>query len=190
MTGSEGLLALTIIGALVFGLLIVLLSCLQPQLAVRLGVTEDRVRGLWALMNLFLAPMVLVAGVLVDRIGVRTVLISGSLVLTLSMSVLAGAQRIGIARMAFLGVGLGGAFLVCSTLLLMPAAYFGTKEASASMNMGNVFFALGALIAPALGDVLLRASGLKTLLGLLSFLCFLPAVMGAVIPDVQLVERE
>jgi fucose permease len=43
--------------------------------------------------------------------------------------------------------------------------------------MGNVFFALGALVTPALTDVLLRAAGFRRTLGLLALACLTPAVL-------------
>jgi fucose permease len=185
MVGSQAVLAVTLAGAFLFGMVIVLLSCLKPQLAARLGVDEDRVAGLWAAMNLILVPMTLLGGILVDTWDVRGVILAGSMVTTLALCSLLSATSFRAALLAFLATGVGGGFLSAATLVLMPRAFFGTHEASASLNMGNVFFALGALVTPALADVLLRAAGFRRTLGFLALACLTPAVLVALLVGKQ-----
>jgi fucose permease len=80
---------------------------------------------------------------------------------------------------AVLLAALGGAALSTGSTVLMPQAFFGPLEATASVNLGNVFFALGALLTPPLVDVLSRSLGLKRTLALLAFVCMLPAFPAA-----------
>ena len=186
MIGSQAVLAVTVSSALLFGMVIVLLNCLRPQLAGRLGVTEERVGGLWATMNLFLVPLMLLAGILADVWDVRGVVLAGSLLTSLALVVLLTATALGAARLAFLLMAAGGAFLSAGAIVLMPRAFFGPYEPGASLNMGNVFFALGALVTPALTDVFLRAFGFRRTLGFLALACLAPALLVAVSRDLRL----
>jgi fucose permease len=174
MGSSQALLAVTVAGAFVFGLVIVLLSCLKPQLASRLEVPEQRVSGLWAGMNVLLVPMAFLGGLLADVWDVRVVFVLGCLLIALGLMALRWATTYRGALLAFLVTGVGGGFLSTASIVMMPAALFGRPEASASLNMGNVFFALGALIAPTLADVLLRSGGFRRPLSVGALLALLP----------------
>src|SRR5262245_16343668 len=85
MDGSQAVLAVTVAGAFVFGMVIVLLSCLKSQLASRLNVPEERVAGLWAGMNLILVPMAFLGGLLADLWDVRIVFVLGSILIALAL---------------------------------------------------------------------------------------------------------
>jgi fucose permease len=56
----------------------------------------------------------------------------------------------------------------------MPGAFPGSE--SARQNLGNVFFGLGALVTPALVDILVRAVGFRRTLSVLAVVCLTPAV--------------
>ncbi|MBI1916236.1 MAG: MFS transporter [Planctomycetes bacterium] len=181
MGGSQAVLAVTVAGAFVFGMVIVLLSCLKPQLAGRLNVPEERVAGLWAGMNLLLVPMAFLGGLLADLWDVRVVLLAGCVLIALGLLALRWATTYRGALVAFLVTGVGGGFLSTASIVLMPSAFFGRHEASASLNMGNVFFALGALLAPTLCDVLLRWGGFRRALGTGALLALVPLLLLAVV---------
>jgi fucose permease len=177
----QAVTAVTISGAMIFGMVLALLGSLKLALAKRLDVGETRVGGLLAALNLSLIPMMLFSGVLLDGLGARPVLIAGSVVLALAVISLGAQPTYGRAFVAVLFAGLGAALLSTASLVLMPRAFFPTEPA-ASLNLGNVFFALGALITPALTDVLLRTIQLRRTVAVLAFLCLVPAFLAAV-PD-------
>src|SRR5262249_6214043 len=108
MGGSQAVLAVTVAGAFVFGMVIVLLSCLKPQLAGRLNVSEARVTGLWASMNLLLVPMAFLGGLLADLWDVRVILLLGCVLIALALLALRWATSYRAALLAFLVTGIGG----------------------------------------------------------------------------------
>jgi fucose permease len=179
MTGNYGVMAVTITGALVCGMMLALLGGLKLALAKRLELGEGRVGALLSVLNLALLPMVLLCGVVLDRWGARAVMIVGSVVLCLAVLALGARLSRNGALAAVLAAGLGGAAVITATMVLMPRAFF-PGEPSASLNLGNVFVALGALVGAALADVLLRTMDLKRALGLFAFVCLVPAVAAAV----------
>jgi fucose permease len=67
-----------------------------------------------------------------------------------------------------------------ASVVLMPHAFnFGDKELAASVNLGLVFFALGALMTPTLTDLLLRTLGFRKTVALLALVFLAPAAVAA-----------
>ncbi len=60
----------------------------------------------------------------------------------------------------------------------MKQAFFPDNE-SASQNLGNVFFGLGALITPALVEALIRKLDYRRAMSLLAIVCLMPALLAA-----------
>jgi fucose permease len=184
MTGNYGVMAVAISGALVCGMMLALLGGLKLALAKRLELGEGRVGTLVSALHLALLPMALLCGLVLDRFGSRPVLIAGSVVLCLGVVALGARPSHNGALAALLAAGLGWAALATASLVLMPRAFF-PGEPSASLNLGNVFVALGALVGAALADVLLRTMDLRRALGLIAFVCLLPGVAAAVPPQLD-----
>src|SRR5262249_6340239 len=74
----------------------------------------------------------------------------------------------------------GSAGLSTTSIVLMPRAFFGPEETTASLNLGNVFLALGALIGPPLTIILLHKIEWRKTLGLLAVVCLIPAILAAI----------
>ncbi len=189
MTGNYGVLAVTVAGAFVCGMMLALLGGLKLALAKRLELGEGRVGALVSLLNLALLPMVLLCGVLLDRCGTRVVMILGSLLLALAVLALSARLSRNGALTAVLAAGLGGAAVATASMVLMPRAFF-PGEPSASLNLGNVFVALGALVGASLADVLLRTTDLKRALAVFAFVCLVPGVAAAVPHNLDAVHQE
>ena len=133
-----------------------------------------------AALNAALIPLTLLAGCLIDTLGVRVMLIVGSLATALAVATLGLKAKEGRAFGSLLLAGLGGAGLGASALVLMPHAFFGVDRlASASINLGCVFIALGALVTPVLSDVLLRLMEFRRTAAVLAVLCLAPALLAA-----------
>jgi MFS family permease len=179
MSSLQAVTAVTVSGALVFGMALALLGRLKLALARRLQLGEGQVRRLVTALNLAVVPMVLAAGIALDVYGPRPVLIAGSVALSLALFALSlrpATQR------SFAAVLLGalGASAVCTaSTVLMPRAFFAPAETTASLNLGYVFVALGALITPVLADVLLEAIEFRRTLAVFALLALVPAVLGA-----------
>ena len=173
--------ATTISAAFVFGMVLALLGSLKLALAKRLNLGEGRVGFLLFALNLAVIPLMLLAGYLIDVVGLRVILIGGSIVTAAAVGTLGLRRTYGRAFGSLLLAGLGSAALSTAAILLMPQAFFGVdRMASASISLGCVFMALGALITPVLSDVLVRLMEFRRAAGVLALLCLAPAVLAAV----------
>ncbi len=180
MAGLSSVAAVTCTAAFVFGLLLALLGAVKLKLAERLQIGEGRVGGLLAALNFALIPMMLVSGLLIDALGVRAVLICGALLASVAVFSLALRRSYLAVLACVLALGAGAACVSTASVVLMPVAFgFGRHELAASVNLGHVFVALGALMTPTLADLLLRTLDFRKAMAVLALLCLVPAATAA-----------
>jgi MFS family permease len=184
MSGMQMMTAATIGGALVFGMTLALFGSLKLALAQRLQQDDVHIRRMLAALNVALMLLVLMCGLFVDLYGARWVLLGGSLALTGGLVCLIARPTYPHAVGAVLLAALGAAALGTASTVLMPRAFFAPAETSASLNLGYVFIALGALLTPVLTDILLHSGNLRRTLGLFALAAFVPAVL-ALLPHAQ-----
>ncbi len=178
MHGIPLITAVTISAALGFGLVLSLLAGLKRPLSGRLDLPEDRVGGLLSALNLALLPLLALSGFLTDLWGPHLTLILGSVAATVGFGLLSLPSSPRPILAALLAALLGCAALGAGALVLIPHAFFAPHdETTASFNMGLVFCALGALVAPELTDLLLRALGLRRAAAVMTLVCLVPAAL-------------
>jgi fucose permease len=176
MTAFQDVTAVCIVGAFAFGIILVMLVSLRPALGKRLNLSEAGVDWLVGSFHLALIPMMLVSGLAVDHLGARPITIAGSIISSVALFMLAQGAKHATAQGAILLLGAGGAFLSTSSIILMRAA-FNTSNEAASQNLGNVFFGLGALLAPALTQILVERLGFRPALKFLAVVLLIPALI-------------
>lgn len=175
MTGQLDLIPATIASAFVVGMVLALLGSIKLPLAKRLAIDETRIGGLLSALYFAIIPLMLLSGILIDRTGVKTVIVAGSLLTGVGLTVLAMSRSYLNALGAVLLLGAGGACLSNGSGVLMPKAFF-PENPAASLNLGNVFYGLGALVMPALAELLIRKLSFRWTLGMLALLGLIPAV--------------
>ncbi len=188
MAGLSSVAVVTCTAAFVFGMLLALLGALKLKLAERLGIGEGRVGGLLGALSLALIPMMLLSGLLIDVLGVRFVLVVGALLAAVAVFSLSLRRSYLATLGCVLVLGAGSACLSTASVVLMPLAFFGEHGLAASVNLGYVFVALGALMTPTLTDLLLRTLNFHKTLALLALVCLIPAVTALLFWPRDLVE--
>jgi fucose permease len=176
MNNWQALVPVTVAAACVFGMLVALLGGIKLPLARQLGLDETGVGGLVALFGLALIPLVLVSGFLIGPLGLQVILAAGSVLAALGLALLSLSTRYAHAVVSVLFVAAGAACVNTAGTVLMPQAFFEGRPA-ASLNLGYVFFGLGALMTPALADLLGRLLGCRRMLGVLAAVCLAPAAI-------------
>jgi fucose permease len=155
------------------------LGSLKLSLSRSFNIGEGRFGALLWVQNLAVLPMMIVSGLWIDTWGVRPVLIFGSFATALCLFALSSRPGVPQAFTAVILCGFGSAGLCTGSIMLMPEAFF-PDHRSASLNVGMVFFALGALVTPALTDVLLRIVGYRRTMAILALPCLVPGLLAAV----------
>ncbi len=169
---------LTIASAFVLGMALSLLGSIKLDLGRRLKIGETRTGYLLSVLHLTLIPFMVLGGLLLDRLGVSLMIAAGSVFICLALITFAWTERYGSAIAAVFLLGVGAACMSPATIVLMPQAFF-EERLGASLNLGNVFFALGALITPTLVEVLLIGTGYRRAL---MWLCLAAVVPLAIVP--------
>ena len=184
MSGVSSAALVACTAAFVVGLLLALPGWLRHALAERLNLGRGRVDGLLAALNLALIPMMLLSGALIDTLGVRTVLIVGSLTCTVAVFGLTVKNNYPAMLGILMALGAGIACLSTGAVVLMKPQDFGfaEHEMAASLNLGFVFFSLGALVTPTLADLLMRTARFERTLAVLALLCLVPALVAILAP--------
>jgi MFS family permease len=177
MSDHDAVTAVTVSGAAVFGMVLALLGSIKLALARQFDLTGQRVAGLLATLNLALIPMTVLGGFLVDWWSPRLVLLLGSLLTTTALFAMSYAPTYRRATWAVLVLGFGAAAVSTATIKLMPHAFFPESGMVQRLSLGHVFIALGALVTPALADVLVYRLGFRRAVALLAVLCLAPAIL-------------
>jgi len=178
---SIELVPVTLTAAFVGGTVLALTGSLRAPLSKRLGVSADRIGLLAVAVQLALVPMMLLGGWLIDQWGVEWVLIGGSLLTAVAVALLAMSQTYKSALAIMLLLGAAGACIITGSNVLMPRALCPSNPAAA-LNLGNVFFVLGILLAPVAANLLIGQFQFRRALGLLALCCLAPAAAAALTP--------
>ncbi|HYT89201.1 MAG TPA: MFS transporter [Gemmataceae bacterium] len=180
MSGSTPLILATLSSLFFAGTLLALLRSVKGPLAMHLDATATQTARLGTVFTLFLVPMMLVGGLLIDKWGAQPVLIAGALSAGLGLSGLAKSRAPRAAVPGVLLLSAGAAALLLAGFTLLPRA-LPLRTEIASASVGSVCFALGVLLAPTLTGWLERRSGFRGGLLYLALTCLTPAVFAAVL---------
>ncbi len=167
---------LVICGAFVFGIVLALIGSLKLTLVRKLELRETHVGALLSVLNLSLLPMMLLAGMMLDDLGARIVLLIGSLGTAVGLYCAGLSKSLAQTAGSILIVGAGSAFLSVGSVVLMETAFY-PEHIAASQNLGNVFFGLGALLTPPLLETLLERVSYRQALTVLACVALVPGVM-------------
>jgi fucose permease len=176
---------LTISGAFVLGVVLSLLGSIKLELSRRLGIGDTRTGALVAVLHVTLIPLMLISGVLLDWFGIRLMIFAGCIFTWAALYTFTLGTHYRTVIIAVVLLGVGAACLSPATIVLMPQAFF-EGHLGASLNLGNVFFALGALITPTLMELLLVAIGFRrAMLGFCLLVLAPAAIAGFVAPPMH-----
>lgn len=155
-------------GLFTYGVLVSFLGATLPELRARLDFDIERGGTLFSLLYLPQIVMVIVAGPLIDRFGKRPVLAVGALVSAATMVGVAYAPAYAMLAVLVFVLGLAGSFLNTGSNTLVPDLY--PEGSSSALNLGNIFFGLGAVFFPLLVALLAAHLGVRPTLWLIALL--------------------
>jgi hypothetical protein len=183
MSAIQPVTVLTLATALTLGQMLALLSRFKHEVIAHPERATHDVSWLLFLLNVLLLPIMLLAGLLVDLLGVRFMLIASCMVLSLSLLTLSTRLAYWRTLIAVQAGALGAAVLSISTLVLLSRGLFGRDEVASSLMLGMVFVALGAAISTPLYDVLQHALGTRRTLGILALVQIVPSFLLLAVAD-------
>jgi len=155
------------------GMCYAVLGALKLPLAERLNMNEAKVGGLVSSFGFMVGPIILLCGFLADALGRKGVWISGSMLVALSLFMLARTKSYSWAVVAVALLSGGWAAMINVGNVLMYLAYANVFMAT---NLLDFFFGLGAFLTPTVTVLLIRRFGFTHSVTLLGALLIVPAV--------------
>jgi MFS family permease len=155
------------------GMCYAVLGALKLPLAERLNMNEAKVGGLVSSFGFMVGPIILLCGFLADALGRKGVWITGSVLVALSLFMLARTKKYSWAVVAVLLLSGGWAAMINVGNVLMYLAYDNVFMAT---NLLDFFFGLGAFLTPTVTVLLIRRFGFTPTVTLLGALLIIPAV--------------
>jgi MFS family permease len=155
------------------GMCYAVLGAIKLPLAERLKMDEAKVGGLVSSFGFMVGPVILLCGFLADALGRKGVWLTGSVLVALSLMMLARTQRYAWAVVAVLLLSAGWAAMINVGNVLMYLAY---ENIFMATNLLDFFFGLGAFLTPAIFVLLIRRLGFSRAVTTLGLLAAIPAL--------------
>jgi MFS transporter, FHS family, glucose/mannose:H+ symporter len=134
------------IGMLLFGIVMISLGTINTYLSVRFNLDEIHIASLAALLPFGILAGSLVFGPIVDRYSYKVLLIVCSVLILISLEILAFAETFALIQAAFFLIGFGGGVINGGTNALV--ADISAGEQGAKLSLLGVFYGAGALGFP------------------------------------------
>jgi fucose permease len=160
-TSRKYLMGTACAGLFTFGVMTSFLGATLPELSARLGFDLARAGALPSFLYLPQIPMVFLAGPLIDRFGKRPVLAGGLVISAAALLGVAYAPVYSVLATLLVLLGLGGCSAMSGSNTLIPDLY--PENPSSALNLGNIFFGLGAISLPLLLALAARLGLVPTL---------------------------
>lgn len=161
------------------GIVLSIIGALKIELTGILDIDDARAGGLVSAMMSTSLLMILILGPLVDLFGHKPIAVAGLLIGSSAVFLLVSADSYKMALAACIILGIGGMCLNSVGNTLLPLVLFEGKNATAAMNLGTVFFVLGASVTPFVIGLLLKSIGYKGSGYLIACLLLLPVFFAA-----------
>src|SRR5437763_370467 len=155
------------------GMCYAVLGALKLPLADRLKMNEAKVGGLVSSFGFMVGPIILLCGFLADALGRKGVWITGSVLVAVSLFMLARTKRYSWAVVAVLLLSGGWAAMINVANVLMYLAYANVFMAT---NLLDFFFGLRAFLTPTVTILLIRRFGFSAAVTLLGALLAVPSI--------------
>ena len=167
-TATRYLMATACAGLFTFGVMTSFLGATLPELSTRLNFDLGRGGALFSFLYFPQIPMVFLAGPLIDRFGKKPILAGGFLLCAAALVGIAYVPSYAVLGALLVALGLGGSSAMSASNTLIPDLY--PENPSSALNLGGVFFGVGAIFFPWLVALMTARLGLVLTLWLITLL--------------------
>lgn len=174
-TSTRYLMGTACAGLFTFGVMTSFLGATLPELSARSGINLAHAGTLFSFLYLPQVPMVFLAGPFIDRFGKRLVLAAGFLCSAAALVGMAYVPNYAALGVLLVLLGLGGSSAMAAANTLIPDLY--PENPSSALNLGNIFFGVGAVFFPWVVALMAHRLGLIATLWFIALLVGLVAVV-------------
>lgn len=177
-TSPRYLMGTACAGLFTFGVMTSFLGATLPELRARAGIDLTQGGTLFSFLYFPQVPMVFLAGPLIDRFGKKLVLAAGFLCSAAALVGMAYAHSYALLGALLVMLGLGGSSAMAAANTLIPDLY--PENPSSALNLGGIFFGVGAVFFPWLVALMAEHLGLVATLWLIALLVGMVAFVAMV----------
>ena len=163
-------------GVFSLGIVFSILGSVKLKLAEQMKIDDAKVGTLISALMFSCLVAVLVIGPLTDMWGFQIIALVGFILGGCCVLLLANARSYGSAIVACLLLGIAAMCVNTVGNTLGLSVLFGGKDPARASNLLNVFFGLGAFLAPTIIAMLLGTMGYKKTVSLIGFILFVPII--------------
>jgi fucose permease len=174
-TSTRYLMGTACAGLFTFGVMTSFLGATLPELSARSGFDLARSGTLFSFLYFPQVPMVFLAGPLIDRFGKKLILAAGFLCSAAALIGMAYTHSYAILGALLVMLGLGASSAMAASNTLIPDLY--PANPSSALNVGGIFFGVGAVFFPWLIVLMARDLGLVATFWFIALLVGLVAVV-------------
>jgi fucose permease len=187
MKSLAGMVALMAVFTL--AICFILIGAISEEIKARLGIDNSAIGSLATALFLTSLAVQLFVGILVDKLGHKTMAIVGFLSTSAAIFLLAAATTFGAALLACCLLGVGAMCVNTVGNTLIPRVLFDGKDPARASNFGNGFVGLAFVLTPLALNYLIRNLGLGYTAALSSVaalvLCFAVVALFPTYPQVS-----
>ncbi len=156
-----------------------LLGAISVKLMPRLKIDQARFGTLvTGFMSACLVASLLM-GVITDRLGYKPVAVFGFVLSAVCILLLARSKSYATVLASCLLLGFGAMALNTAANTLIPKVLFAGKNPAAALNLGNVAFGVGLLLAPLIMSYLFRKTSYENTVSAIALIILAPVVLAA-----------
>ena len=167
-TSTPYLMGTACAGVFTYGVMTSFLGATLPELSAHSGFDLARSGTLFSFLYFPQVPMVFLAGPLIDRFGKRLVVAAGLLCSAAALVGMAYAPSYAALGALLVMLGLGGSAAMAAANTLIPDLY--PENPSSALNLGGIFFGVGAVFFPWLVALMAHRLGLVLTLWFIALL--------------------
>jgi fucose permease len=176
-------LPVAILAVFVLGIVFSLIGAVKLKLSESLGLDDAKIGGLITTLMFTCMIVVLAIGPLVDAWGHKPFAILGFLLSGLAIYFFTVFKSYKGLVFSCVILGIGGMCVNTVGNTLLPKVLFGGANEPAALNLGNMFFGLGAFLTPFLAGFLLQRIGFSKTVTIVALVAFLPVIAAFVASD-------
>jgi FHS family glucose/mannose:H+ symporter-like MFS transporter len=167
-TPTRYLMGTACAGLFTFGIMTSFLGATMPELSARLHFDLAHGGTLFSFLYFPQIPMVFLAGPLIDRFGNRPVMAGGFLLSAAALVGMAYSPSYALVATLLVVLGLGSSSAMSASNTLIPDLY--PENPSSALNLGNIFFGVGAIFFPWVVTLMTAQVGLVATLWFIALL--------------------
>jgi fucose permease len=165
-----------ILGVLGVGIVFSVLGAVKLSLTERLKIDDAKFGNLISTLMFTSIILVLLIGPLVDLVGHKPIAVAGFLIAGIAVFQVAYSRSYKSVIIACIGLGIGGMCVNTVGNTLLPIVFFGGENPTAALNLGNVFFGIGAFLTPFFVGLLFKKLGFSSTLSIVGAILLLPVI--------------